>query len=526
MTTLPLFQKYLVGLCLTGSAGCLAAILAYCCRSELQRLHSKWIATTPFTKALCILALTLGVLYGGTKPPSSTNEPPGSVSGDTTSTNEPPVIVDGDTPTNDPPTIAEGDAPTNAPPPLLMAGRPRPALMMPPPSQQSQPPPSTQTVTNWTIRGAWNDWIHITFPDSFEFPFGTNMLTKVTLMSQGSLRECLANPTAIFALPQPVSLEPGVSSCAYGLTASNSYLIAWSDVCVERDPTNRVDASIELFDSGACCVRFGACQTDYPPIVPEGFFGEAQNDAWLAAAFPGDYAAITNDGYAAWLADHIGHNEPNGLYKCTVTVNALPEHGPCYLVCGPYKMVVKEPGDYCFPLMDFEKYDLYTAPTDVPLTWADDDGWEFPASDSAPLLMSPRPRRLLGTSSNGHHRYKIQRFPEVFVHPNYLTRDEAIGEMITISCNASGIAALNYTSFSGRAHLIFIDHSTARIEEAEVQDAIYFSYEYNGLSTCGTLTIYPPTCPYWPDCQGWPYCPYHHEDTPNPTNGTSNASTP
>ena len=533
MTTLPLFQKCLVAVCLIGVAGCLAAILACRYRSEILKLHAKWISTSPFTRALCVLALTLGVLYGGTKPPSSTNEPPGSASGGTTMTNEPPIIVegDGDAPTNAPTTIVEGedDTPTNAPPPVLMAGRPRPALMMPPPSQTSQSSPTSQppqTVARWTARGARIDWHHISFPDTFEFPDGTNMLHGVTLMSCGEIRERLANPTPLFSLPQPVSLEPGVSSCAYGLTASNSFLVTWSNVCVNRDSTNRVDASIELFDSGACSVRFGASQTFIPPAVPDGFLGEAQNDAWLASAFPGDYDSITNNGYAAWLADHIGHNEANGLYKCTVTVNALPEHGPCYLVCGPFNMVVTEPGEYSFPLMDFVAYDLYTAPTDVPLTWTEDDGWELPASDYARLQMSPRPRRLLGGTNNGRHHYKIQRFPEVFVHPNYLSHDEAIGEMITVSCNAAGIAVRNYTSASGRARLYYTSPSTAEIIEADIQDAIYISFEYNGLSTCGTVTINPPTCPWWPYCPGWPDCPYHYDPSPNSTNDTSNASTP
>ena len=81
-------------------------------------------------------------------------------------------------------------------------------------------------------------------------------------------------------------------------------------------------------------------------------------------------------------------------------------------------------------------------------------------------------------------------------------------------------------SLSGRAHLIFISHNQAQIEEAEVQDAIYFSFEYNGMTTCGTLTINPPICPWWPYCPGWPDCPYHYDHNSNSTNDTSNATTP
>ena len=558
-----LFQKALVAACVTGCAGCAAFLLAYRFRSELNNLHAKWIGASPLTRTLCILALTLGVLYGGTKPPASTNEPPDTVSGETTTTNEPPMIVDGDAPTNEPPVIvdgdaptneppdivdgdaptntppdvvvgdtptnatpdaAEGDAPTNAPPPVLMASRPRRTMMSPPSPSSPASPSSPTVISNWTARGAWIDWHHIAFPEEFCFPVGTNMLFGVTLMSFGEIRERLANPTPLASLPSPVSLEPDVSSCAYGLTASNSFLVSWSNVCVERDPTNRVDASIELFDDGACCIRFGDSQTFISPTHPDGFVGEAQDDDWLRNAFPWDYASMTNGGYEAWIDDYVGHNEPNGRYKCFVTVNDLPEHGPCYLVCGPYKMVVKEPGEYCFPLMDFIAYDLYTCPTEVPLSYYDDDGWDMPAADYMPLLMSPAPRRLLGAPNNGNHRYKIQRIPEVFVTPSYLTHSEAMSEMITVSCNASGIATRDYTSASGRAHLIFVDHSTARIEEAELQDTIYFSFEYNGLSTWGSLSIYDHYCPWWPNCPYWPDCPHHPDN--NSTNGTNNVSNP
>ena len=164
-------------------------------------------------------------------------------------------------------------------------------------------------------------------------------------------------PDALVSLPSPVSLEPASRRVHTASPPRTRFLVACrTSASSEIRPTGS-DASIELFDSGDMTVRFGDAVTNIVARPPEGFVGEAQDGEWLAAAFPGDYAAITNDGYTAGLADHIGHNEPNGLYKCTVTVNALPEHGPCYLVCGQYKMVVKQPGEYSFPLMDFIEYD-------------------------------------------------------------------------------------------------------------------------------------------------------------------------
>ena len=174
--------------------------------------------------------------------------------------------------------------------------------------------------------------------------------------------------------------------------------------------------------------------------------------------------------------------------------------------------------------MDFVEYDLYTAPTAVPLTYYDDDGWDLPAADCMPLLMSPAPRMLLGAPRNDDHHYKIQRFPEVFVSPSYLSHSEALSEMITVSCNAAGIAVRDYTSASGRAVLYYTSPSTVQIEEAAIQDTIYFSFEYNGLSTWGSLSIYDHLRPWWPDCPYWPDCPHHHDN--NSTNETSNATAP
>ena len=326
----------------------------------------------------------------------------------------------------------------------------------------------------------------------------------------------------MFALPSRVSIEPNVSSVTHGLTPSNSYLFSWHNCCVNRNPTNRVDASIELFDSGAVAIRTSSdvqppTYNLQPPIVPEGFYGQGQNDAWLAASFPSHYAAITNLGYDAWLDGHIGHNEPNGLYKLSVTIAALPEHGPCYLFCGPYKMVVTSPGTYCFPLVDMTEYDLYTSPTEVPLTWEMDDGWDsFPEDD--PLFAPPAPLMLL-SAPQSNNRYKIERHPRVGVTPNFLTREQAMRELIQIRCNVAGIAARDYRSLSGLAVVLF-NQSDAIIRESLIQDEIYLSYHLNGRETTGTLHIRPE--PSWHNPTN--DCPNATNEYPGTTSTNGNAS--
>ena len=115
-----------------------------------------------------------------------------------------------------------------------------------------QPPPTTYypltTIAPWSTRGAYEDWAHIDLPDTFRFPVGLEYIPRITVMAWGEVR-------GIAELPRRVSLEPGVSSVSHGPTPSNSYLFAWHNCCVERCATNRVDASIELFDSGAVAIR-------------------------------------------------------------------------------------------------------------------------------------------------------------------------------------------------------------------------------------------------------------------------------
>ena len=138
-----------------------------------------------------------------------------------------------------------------------------------------------------------------------------------------------------------------------------------------------------------------------------------------------------------------------------------------------------------------------------------DDGWDPPESDSAPLYMSPAPR-MLGAPRNDDNHYKVVRYPEVYIRPNYVTREEAMREAIELRCNASGIAARDYRSFSGQAIVRYLNHSEADLEESLIQDDIYFYYELNGKSVGATLFIRPNYGPWWHD--------------PDPTNGTSSAS--
>ena len=556
MNTLTLFQKCLIALCLSGTGLCLSFLLAYRFRDELRQLHHRWLRLSPFSRAFAVLSLSVAVLYGGTKPPSSTNEPPASVGGD--STNEPPIIVEGDA-TNAPPGSTTGDAPTNVPPPLLMAGRvasvalakdgPRPALISPSPSQTEEEPSTIHNSsftlqTSWNTRGAFIDWQRVDFPASFAFPHGTNLLGSVTLMAWGEIRELhqslTTNSQQLATLPQAVSLAPNESSCAYGLTPSNSYLFSWSSACPNRSPTNRVDASIELFASGACSVRFDTVETFYPAQPPPGFVGEGQDDAWLAAAFsPADYAAITNKGYDAWLADDwTGSNDPNGHVTTTITIHSLPPDGqPCYLVCGPYKVNVKQPGTYAFPLEVLTYYHVDTYPVEVPYSISSDDGFR-----SSPRLMAPRLLSAPQSTDDNVHDYV--EYPRFEVDPSYVPYEQARGKEISILANIGPMTEFIITSFTGMSIMVLRGASMAEITRAEINDTITLYLIRNGYSCSRSVTIGEPPPDYHPhaccaDCCGdycrcdgtccrctcncWGYAP---EGNSNSTNSNANASEP
>ena len=191
------------------------------------------------------VCLIKAVLYGGSKPPSSTNEPPDDAS-----------------------------SPTNAP--MLCAGPLRGRGL----SQTSQvgqtnaasgglgnpaAPVMFEVITNWTARGAYCDWRRIDFPDAFQFPVGTNLIDGVTLFAYGEIRENIRSTPSLYTLPAALAIEPNVSSVTHGLSPSNSYLFAWHNCCVERCATNRIDASIELFRSGAVAMTVTPLSTPTPP---------------------------------------------------------------------------------------------------------------------------------------------------------------------------------------------------------------------------------------------------------------------
>ena len=500
MNTIETLRLALAYFCFTLAWAFVLSLVAFLLRRQLRILFDRWRDLGRIGQCVTLVFVTGLVLYGGSKhiPPSQTNEQQNAYG---------PLIS-----ASSLELLAKSLEPTTS---SLI---PHPSSLQP----SSQP---SQQISRWRARGAWEDWQRIELPAGFAFPVGTNLVTELTVMSQGALRTSLTNTTPLVELPVRVSLEPGESSVVHGLTAANSYLIVWQNACVERDATNRVDASIELFASGDMLVTVQPLPSHpsslppsssslIPPFsslisapLPEGWTGEGVDGAWATNAFPSMVSNIVEMGYENWLTDYVGINEQNGRYKVTVTIDALPECGPCYLECGPYKVVVKSPGAYSFPLDVCQHYVARTYPTALPLTIEYDDGYRGLATRSAPAPASSR-----ASTPWGPYIYDICMDPCFYIYPDSVDLDQAEGTRISIWCNVTNSVQRSFHSLMGNTRLVFCNPSEAEIVSAVIADTVEFELEHMGYRVVGILNItlpspdhihchwcYNPNCP----CSGW-----------------------
>ena len=531
------------------------ATLNYFCPCMTEEPAKRWHQAKHMNKFAFIFAMIgmtafAGVKHylGGDDPGDSTNDVgitegdcTNSVPDDVTSpdmTNNPPEIVDfPDASTNTPPDVIDGGDPDPTNPPPMMCGAPRMttyrdmsqsdaalvsrtttfrdmssglmSMSLPPgqtePDILCSPSPSTFTsITAWNKRGAYCDWVRVEFQDGFEFPHGTNLLSGVTVMAYGELRSQVEvegrggqwNWSPIISLPQEVSLEPDASSVCYGLTSSNTYLFAWTNCCVEREATNRVDASIELFPDGAIAITVTPLSTPTPSTYtyiparpPEGFCGQGQDDDWIAANWPGQYAAITNKGYGAWLMeDYVGINEQNGRYKVDVTVSQLPQNGPCYLVVGPHRMTVTSPGMYSFPLEVDTDYLARTYPVAVPLSFSYDDGYRYEFPDEYPRLYGAP--RLLGAPRNDDNIYHINQSARAVAYPSTIYLGEPFDGSVFIWCNKAGATRDFWSSVGDELRVTFVGMTEAEIDFMTAPAQVTFYWDNPQGHTEATVDIY------------------------------------
>ena len=265
-------------------------------------------------------------------------------------------------------------------------------------------------ATNWWRRGCWEDCRKVEFADGWGFPFGTNHLSFVVVMSQGRVRTGFCDASEIAALGTKVALVPFDSCFSHEHTPSNSYRFAWDRAYVNRDTNAPMTASIELFRNGDVCVTTNGVSTVEPYVIPFPHVGIGQNDDWVRTNFL-NAAEILSVGYADWVDAQVGVGLDNGLYKLTATFPVDPPEAT-ELFVGDLSVCVTNAGEYVFLLEKGVEYSFGTNPFDATVDYSmqddlmdaplfaswwggDDNGvWTVDGGDS--LLACPSP------SSPGH----------------------------------------------------------------------------------------------------------------------------
>ena len=245
-------------------------------------------------------------------------------------------------------------------------------------------------ANNWNTRGAWQDSFRLDFDAPWAFPWGTNRLTSVEVLSYGEIRPRWNDTNAVARLGVPVSIVPGLTHFSFEQTPSNSYRFVWTDATVGRVPRGATQyelmtASIELFRNGDVCVTTNGVSWTIPRELPFAHDGYGQDAEWVAANFTNATEIAAAGGYAAWVDAQVGEGLTNGLYKLTVGVADDPPE-TVNLVVGDLSVAVTNAGDYVFLLEKGVEYDYGTVPFLTNVTSAAVD--DIPSAQVSPRLLS------------------------------------------------------------------------------------------------------------------------------------------
>ena len=288
-----LFQTVLMRLALCGLAASLLVLTlrSRIARDTFARLLSIWRSLTAFGRVAVCSFLLVGVLVGGDKTNGVNNLPPQMMS----------------------PMVQQGHG-------FLLTGlavNGNLANVMNP--VQPQTTFAERKTANWNIRGAWKDSFWLDFENDFVFPWGTNHLTGVEVVSYGQVWATPFDTDAVASAGAPFEIVPGLTTFAYEFTPSNSYRFVWTDAAINRDTNNLVSAALELFRNGDVLVTTNGIAALLPRTLPFPHSGFGQDDEWVTANFT-NATEILAVGYPQWVGVQVGDGLTNGLYKLSVTV--------------------------------------------------------------------------------------------------------------------------------------------------------------------------------------------------------------
>ena len=248
-----IFQTVLMRLALYGLAASLALMLlrSRIARDTFARLLSVWRSLTAFGRVAVCSFLLIGILVGGDK---TNNVPPNM--------NQPQMM--------------QGVVP--------QTGLPFPVPHSPfPIANPVQSSFAERKAMNWNVRGAWKDSFWLPFEDGWVFPWGTNHLSGVEVISYGQVWATPFDTNAVASADTPFEIVRGLTSFAYELTPSNSYRFVWTDAAINRDTNNLVTAALELFRNGDVSVTTNGVAAYLPRELPFEHHGYGQDAEWVTA---------------------------------------------------------------------------------------------------------------------------------------------------------------------------------------------------------------------------------------------------
>ncbi len=335
-----LFQTVLMRLALCGLAASLVllALQSRLARDTFARIMSIWRSLTAFGRFAVCSFLLIGILIGGDK----TNSVPPKT-GFTGLTGLSGALLHTPSSLN----------PVN--------------LVNPVQNNFAQ-----RKAANWNIRGAWKDSFWLPFDDGWVFPWGTNHLSGVEVVSYGQIWATPFDTNAVVSVGLPFEIVRGLTTFGYEFTPSNSYRFVWTDAAINRDTNNLVTAALELFRNGNVSVTTNGVAALLPRELPFSHNGFGQDDEWVMANFT-NATEILAVGYPQWVDAQVGEGLTNGLYKFTVTIPGDPPE-TVQLGVGDLSVAVTNAGEYVFLLekgIDYE-YGIIPFMTNVSYSAVDD----------------------------------------------------------------------------------------------------------------------------------------------------------
>lgn len=236
---------------------------------------------------------------------------------------------------------------------------------------------SQMYVNAWNTTGVWDDSFWCKFENDFIFPFGTNYLHGVEVLSSGEVWSTPHNADVLASLGEKLAIGRNISHFKFSYVAQTQtneamYVFSWYNGLVNRNTTNCMNARIELRRSGNILIMTNGVERLIPRTLPFEHDGFGQDCEWVNANFTNATEILTM-GYTYWLDEQIGVNLDNGYYKFTATVPETPLE-TTQLIVGDYSVAITNAGEYVFLLEKGIEYEFNTHPfiETVSYRWTDD----------------------------------------------------------------------------------------------------------------------------------------------------------